>query len=205
LAWQAEHGQVTLPRRLVWVVNRRVVVDQATDEAEGLVKHLTQSGDADSAGPESQLAAFAQHLRSLSVLGSKSHPPVAISTLRGKRADNGDWKLDPSRPSIVIGTVDTIGSRLLFSGYGDGKYKRPLHAGLLGQDAWVVLDEAHLTPAFTALLQAIHTEQGRGLIEARSPGTRSVPSPHLRGEFAAASLGHPPAPLQRRLALPRRP
>jgi CRISPR-associated endonuclease/helicase Cas3 len=52
-----------------------------------------------------------------------------------------------------------IGSRLLFSGYGDGKSRRPLHAGLLGQDSWIVLDEAHLTPAFAELLLSIKAMQ----------------------------------------------
>lgn len=149
LAWQAKQGAVTLPRRLVWVVNRRVVVDQATDEASEIIERLR--------APE--LSNLAVHLANVSLSGRQGKPPVAVSTLRGQLADNGDWKLDPSRPAIIIGTVDMIGSRLLFSGYGDGKYKRPLHAGLLGQDAWVVLDEAHLTPAFAELLQSIRSEQ----------------------------------------------
>jgi len=33
LAWQAQNDEVILPRRLVYVVNRRTVVDQATDVA----------------------------------------------------------------------------------------------------------------------------------------------------------------------------
>src|SRR5882724_7589255 len=42
LAHQARNGpqEISLPRRLVWVVNRRVVVDQATDEAENLQRRL---------------------------------------------------------------------------------------------------------------------------------------------------------------------
>ena len=48
-------------------------------------------------------------------------------------------------------TIDMIGSKLLFSGYGDGRYKRPQHAGLIGQDSLIVHDEAHLTPAFSKL------------------------------------------------------
>lgn len=151
LAWQAKQGAVTLPRRLVWVVNRRVVVDQATDEASEIIERLR--------APE--LPNLAVHLATVSLSGLYGKSPVAVSTLRGQLADNGDWKLDPSCPAIIIGTVDMIGSRLLFSGYGDGKYKRPLHAGLLGQDAWVVLDEAHLTPAFAELLQSIRREQQR--------------------------------------------
>ena len=43
---------------------------------------------------------------------------VTVSTLRGKFADNHAWNLDPSRPAIIVGTVDMIGSRMLFAGYG---------------------------------------------------------------------------------------
>ena len=39
LAKQIEEGSIRLPRRLVWIVNRRVIVDQATEEAKnGSVK-----------------------------------------------------------------------------------------------------------------------------------------------------------------------
>ena len=40
LAYTAGRGGGLLPRRLVWVVNRRVVVDQATEEAAALKKDL---------------------------------------------------------------------------------------------------------------------------------------------------------------------
>ena len=57
------------------------------------------------------------------------------------------------------GTVDMIGSRLLFSGYGVGFKTKPLHAGFLGQDVLLVHDEAHLEPAFRQLLVEIEKEQ----------------------------------------------
>jgi CRISPR-associated endonuclease/helicase Cas3 len=68
---------------------------------------------------------------------------------------------NPAQPAVIVGTVDMIGSRLLFSGYGPGFKSRPLHAGFLGQDALVVHDEAHLEPAFQQLLEAISSEQKR--------------------------------------------
>src|SRR5260370_41058853 len=88
--------------------------------------------------------------------------PLAISTLRGQFADNAEWRADPARAAIVIGTVDMIGSRLLFSGYGCGFKTRPLHAGFLGQDVLLVHDEAHLEPAFQTLLTAIQQGQHDG-------------------------------------------
>ena len=64
------------------------------------------------------------------------------------------------KAGIIIGTIDMIGSKLLFSGYGDGRYHRPYHAGLIGQDALIVHDEAHLTPAFSGLLGSVSEYQG---------------------------------------------
>jgi CRISPR-associated endonuclease/helicase Cas3 len=136
-----------VPRRLVYVVNRRTVVDQATDEALNLRKNLASLEDL-----KNKLAALCS---------AKSDPPLAVSTLRGQFADNGEWSADPARPAIIIGTVDMIGSRLLFSGYGRGFKSRPLHAGFLGQDVLLVHDEAHLEPAFQNLLTEVEGEQKR--------------------------------------------
>lgn len=127
------HAPERTPRRLVYVVNRRTVVDQTTAEAEKLRRNASAAG----------------------VL------VPAISTLRGQFADNREWLADPTRPAVVIGTVDMIGSRLLFGGYGCGFKSRPLHAAFLGQDALLVHDEAHLEPAFQRLIVAIRDEQGR--------------------------------------------
>ena len=132
-----------MPRRLVWVVDRRVVVDQATEEAERILERLD--------APE--LAAVRMALASLSVSGD----PLAISTLRGERADNRLWSEDPSRPAIIVGTVDMIGSRLLFSGYGVSRRWRARQAALLARDTLLVNDEAHLTPAFSKLIKEIES------------------------------------------------
>ena len=75
-------------------------------------------------------------------LGSTGSLPVAVSTLRGELADNEEWKADPARPAIIVGTIDMIGSKLLFSGYGDGRYRRSQHAGLIGQDSFIIVSAA---------------------------------------------------------------
>ena len=134
-----------IPRRLVYVVNRRTVVDQATDEARKYGVRLT--GD------------LKQALSMLCSETEEGRIPLAISTLRGQFADNREWSADPSRPAIIVGTVDMIGSRLLFSGYGIGFKSKPLHAGFLGQDVLLVHDEAHLEPAFQKLIYAIREQQ----------------------------------------------
>lgn len=125
-----------LPRRLVYVVDRRAVVDQATEVAIALREWIEQHADLKTN------------------LGLKDRP-LPISTLRGQYVDNREWLEDPSAPAIVVGTVDMVGSRLLFEGYGVSRKMRPYHAGLLGVDTLIVLDEAHLVPPFEHLLRAI--------------------------------------------------
>lgn len=166
LAWESCSGQPrTIPLRLVWVVDRRVVVDQATQLAEELADRVVGR------------ALLEEPLRNLCG-DTNCEVPLGVSTLRGERADNRDWSRDPSKPSIVIGTVDMIGSRLLFSGYGDGPWYRPQHAGLLGQDSLIVNDESHLTPAFARLIEAIRRmqESGGGSRNAKTMLLSATPS-----------------------------
>jgi len=153
-------GRCELPRRLVYIVNRRTVVDQATDIVVKMRERLLAPDDARWRAHAGALHALAEALRRLAG-GDCKEVPLAVSTLRGELADNEEWKVNPARPAIIIGTIDMVGSKLLFSGYGDGRYRRAHHAGLIGQDALIVHDEAHLTPAFSVLLKAIETEQQR--------------------------------------------
>lgn len=145
-----------LPRRLIYVVDRRAVVDQATRYAERLRENLP-----------------ADLALSLGVAGSEKGLP--ISTLRGGFADNREWLEDPSKPAIVVGTIDMIGSRLLFEGYGVSSGMRPYHAGFLGVDALVLLDEAHLCPPFEALLRQVVEHRDGKLGPLSESGTVTPP------------------------------
>ena len=135
-----------LPTRVVYVVDRRAIVDQTADAIRTWINRI----DA--------LPGLAKALDGISALPSDL--PVQLGVLRGGLADDGEWRVDPARPAVVIGTVDMIGSRIMFSGYGDGRSRRPMHAGLLGHDSIVMLDEAHLSPAMVALIRAINRIQG---------------------------------------------
>ena len=142
-----------LPRRLVYVVDRRAVVDQATDFATKLRLYVDARPD------------LSQALG----LDGRSLP---ISTLRGQHVDNKDWLEDPSVPAIIVGTVDMIGSRILFEGYATSRKMRPYHAGLLGTDCLVALDEAHLVPPFEKLLEGI--AEGAALYGPRAEADRQL-------------------------------
>ena len=134
-AWLiAKANGAALPRRLIYVVDRRAVVDQATREAVRLRTWVEANADV------------------RRKLNFGDDEKLQISTLRGQFADNGQWLANPSSPAMVVGTVDMIGSRLLFEGYGVSRKMRPYHAGLLGIDSLFVIDESHLVPPFEALL-----------------------------------------------------
>jgi CRISPR-associated endonuclease/helicase Cas3 len=144
----AAQSPLTLPRRLIYVVNRRTVVDQATDTAERI---------------REKLSAVPQVHQALATLSADPVSPLAISTLRGEHQDNKEWQTDPARVAIIVGTVDMIGSKLMFAGYQSSQRMRPFLAGLIGQDALLVHDEAHLTPAFGHLIKQIsQTQQKQG-------------------------------------------
>ena len=149
-----------LPRRLVYVVDRRAVVDQATRFAERLRSNLP-----------------ADLADRLGLRRPNGKPRLPISTLRGGFVDNRDWLDDPSRPAMLVGTVDMVGSRLLFEGYGVSKKRgmRAFQAGLLGVDTLVLLDEAHLCEPFERLLRQIEDQQDSTLGPADEVAAETAP------------------------------
>ena len=155
----------------MYVVDRRAVVDQATRFAERLrcniPDHLTDR---------------------LHVNDSSGGFP--ISTLRGGFTDNRDWLEDPSKPAIVVGTIDMVGSRLLFSGYGVSRRMRPYHAGLLGADVLVVLDEAHLCTPFEALLRRIANHRDGGLGPSTNGASIAPPFRLMSLSATGREMGH---------------
>lgn len=163
-----------LPLRLVYVVDRRTVVDQATKTAEDIQKNLPALSE------KYQLKIPEDWL--------------AISTLRGQHADNRKWTEHPDRPAIVIGTVDLIGSGLLFSGYRSSFKRRPLEAGMLGQDSLLILDEAHLSRPFAKLIDNIS-----GKFQ-RDHAGKLCGSPmhviHMSATIGQSAAGKPPFTLQ---------
>lgn len=182
------------PRRLAYVVDRRVVVDQASEEAEAIVTRLERAVDDD----QDELRPIALRLRGAGC----DEGVVALSALRGQRTLDTSWRMDPSRPAIVIGTVDMIGSRLLFSAFGRvGRWGRPYEAGLLTQDCLVVLDEAHLSQPFDDTLACMEA------LIARRPcirpfavirmGATSRPCPRGRRRFCLEDEDREPRILQR--------
>jgi len=203
-----------VPRRLVYVVDRRTVVDQATEEAEKLRNAFEVTAQHfDALADSTQAKATAAALKDL--LGFDNKRTLPISTLRGAHVGNRDWLDDPAAPAIIVGTVDMIGSRLLFEGYGVSRKMRPYHAGFLGVDALIVLDEAHLVPPFTHLLRSIERdaqlwpgdEADRNLLPRFAvlplSATQRVDK-HDRASFRLEEADKSDATVARRLGAPKR-
>lgn len=133
------------PVRIAFVVDRRLIVDDAFERARKLQSAL-QSPNA----PVVQRVAAA-----LQLLSGDGEPPMLSRRLRGGMPREDDWARTPNKPTILCSTVDQVGSRLLFRGYGISDRMKPVHAGLLGSDCLILLDEAHLSEPFRQTLAAI--------------------------------------------------
>jgi CRISPR-associated endonuclease/helicase Cas3 len=146
--------QRTAPRRIWFVVDRRIVVDEAHDRAVLIARKLAKAID----GP---LKAIAVRLCELS--GTKR--PLATARLRGGilRDDNCARLL--SQAAVISTTVDQLGSRLLFRSYGGSQRVAPIHAGLVGNDSLILLDEAHCSVPFMQTLRQIQVYRGSAWAE----------------------------------------
>jgi CRISPR-associated endonuclease/helicase Cas3 len=112
----------TWPRRLIYCLPMRTLVEQTRDEAEKWIKELS----------------------SKNLLPGK--PPKVIILMGGEETtpEDKDWDLYPGDNTIIIGTQDMLLSRALNRGYGMSRYRWPMHFGLLNNDALWVLDETQL-------------------------------------------------------------
>lgn len=140
---------VTAPRRIFFVVDRRVIVDQAYKRACHIQNMLCSAKDG-------ILREVADHLRDVahgSYGGDKM--PLMVHSLRGGMYRSDAWAVDPLQPTIVTSTVDQVGSRLLFRGYGHRNGTWPVYAGLIANDSIILLDEAHCAQPFMQTMRAV--------------------------------------------------
>jgi len=143
---------VTAPRRIFFVVDRRIIVDEAYARSERLAGKLANA-------KTGILKDVADALR-LIAHGDSGGPwqaeqPLTVHTLRGASYRSDSWARSPLQPAVIASTVDQIGSRLLFRTYGRGPGMWPVFAGLTANDSLILLDEAHCAQPFLETLQAI--------------------------------------------------
>lgn len=135
-------------RRVAFVVDRRVVVDEAATRAEAIARRLNEARDV----PDDVLHAVAMRLCEL----AGGDEPLVVTTLRGGIQTDDSWARSPAQPAVILSTVDQVGSRLLFRAYGGGSSRSwPIHAGLLGVDCLLVVDEAHCAQPFCETVRLI--------------------------------------------------
>ena len=145
--------------RIALVVDRRLVVDDAYTRAK---KIETSLAGAVSPGKREH-AAVSEVASRLQRLAGNDASPLIARRLRGGVPLEADWAHTPTQPTILCSTVDQVGSRLLFRGYGISDRMKPVHAGLLGINSLILLDEAHLSEPFRQTVSAIQNIGGAGV------------------------------------------
>lgn len=130
--WNRIHRQdAAWPRRLVWCLPMRVLVEQVAAEIEAALQRMG---------------------------GSAADVPVHI--LMGG-ADTAAWQIEPEREAVLVGTQDMLLSRALNRGYAASRARWPMEFGLLNQDCLWIMDEVQLMDvglATSAQLQAFRDD-----------------------------------------------
>lgn len=110
------------PRRLVWCLPMRVLVEQTHHE-------------------------ICRWLMNLELIGEPGDGKVSVHILMGGADDLKTWAEHPEEDMILIGTQDMLLSRALMRGYGMSRYQWPVHFAFLHNDAFWVFDEIQLMGA----------------------------------------------------------
>ncbi|WP_437897442.1 type I-G CRISPR-associated helicase/endonuclease Cas3g [Sorangium sp. So ce124] len=154
------------PRRILMAVDRRTVVDHASERARTIADALARARTG-------VLRTVADRLRALAGL-RRDEAPLALAQLRGGMPRDDAWARRPDQALVVVSTVDQVGSRLLFRGYGVSDVMRPIHAGLLGNDTLLLLDEVHLAQPFRETLLSVR--RYRTWASSKLPASRDLPN-----------------------------
>jgi len=110
------------PRRLIWCLPMRVLVEQTVESVR-------------------------EWLENLRVLGKAGEGRVSVHALMGGEPDLRTWSEYPEEDMILVGTQDMLLSRALMRGYGMSRYQWPVHFALLHNDCLWVFDEVQLMGA----------------------------------------------------------
>jgi CRISPR-associated endonuclease/helicase Cas3 len=163
LAYQAAEsnrplGRMTTPRRIFFVVDRRIIVNEAYRRASAAANMLRDVLDPQSETKVTNenrqiLDRIARWLKTLT--SDRAAPPLDCFELRGGIYRNDAWVRSLLQPTVLTSTVDQVGSRLLFRGYGVSDRNLSIHAALTANDSLIVLDEAHCSKPFSQTLGAI--------------------------------------------------
>lgn len=112
--WRWKQKPLETPRRLVYCLPMRVLVEQSYREAEGWLRAL------------------------------KLDKEVSLPLPLMGGSDSGEWHLTPEKPAVLIGTQDMLLSRALNRGYAATRFHWPVEFGLLNNDCLWIFDEPQL-------------------------------------------------------------
>lgn len=165
LACQAARplAERTAPRRVFFVVDRRIVVDAAYGRATALSARLREAKDG-------VLREVADRLRSL----HDDEQPLATARIRGGISRDDGWIRSPAQPTIITGTVDQVGSRLLFRSYAASSLTAPIHSAMVATDSLIIVDEAHCAVPFFETVKSVERYRGSEWASQPIPGPLRV-------------------------------
>jgi len=130
LAWlwnRVALGNESWPRRLVYCLPMRTLVEQTRDEAGCWLKALAE-----------------KYPDNADLKWLAAHSPVILMGGEENDAARREWDIYPEKPAILVGTQDMLLSRALNRGYGMAHARWPMHFGLLNNDCLWVMDETQL-------------------------------------------------------------
>ncbi len=158
LARQAHlpHAARSVGARIVWAIDRRILVDEVHAHAGALADRLVAARERQ----DDPLHETAMRLSALS-----GAVPLIATRWRGGVASDRSL-CPPAQAQVITSTVAQVGSRLLFRGYGVGRGSLSVAAALAACDTTICLDEAHLVEPFrqtVAAVRAHRAETERGL------------------------------------------
>ncbi len=134
------------PRRLVYCLPMRVLVEQTHRSVVGWLANLGEYAEEPSGGK------------------------VSVHLLMGGEEDLKSWTEWPEADMILIGTQDMLLSRALMRGYSMSRYQWPVHFALLHNHALWVFDEVQLMGpglATSVQLQLFHEKFWKSAIPCR--------------------------------------
>jgi len=124
--WRRFHSPETTPRRLIYALPQRSLVDQTAGEVGKWLARI-------------DACEVALHV----VMGG------------GSKESQRDWRQNMHEPAIVIGTVDSLVSKALNRGYGIGRAIFPVDFALVTNGAHWIIDEIQLCPESTTTLRQL--------------------------------------------------
>jgi CRISPR-associated endonuclease/helicase Cas3 len=154
--WRRLYGAPnSTPRRLVYALPPRSLVDQVAAEAR----------------------------RWLANLGLAEQVALHVVTGRAEESQRR-WRLDMHQPAVVVGTADSLVSKALNRGYGIGRASYPIDCALVTNGAHWVIDEVQLCQeSVTTLRQLVAfastfgTAEPFGLTSMSAAPSAGLPAP----------------------------